>query len=89
MVRDRLLLHWRDKTSTSPSGRHLGLYRALVMAHCNSSGEFCDSDPNDESDLTTKEMAEQILELIHGFASAAARQGFYLRRWISVVNVMI
>jgi hypothetical protein len=34
-------------------------------------------------------MAEQILELIHDLASAAARQGFYLRRWINVVNVII
>jgi hypothetical protein len=83
------LLHWKEKTSTSPSGRHLGLYRALVTAHWNSSGEFWDFDPNSESELTTQEMAEQILELIHGLASAAASQGFYSRRWINVVNVMI
>jgi hypothetical protein len=28
------LLHWKEKASTSPSGRHLRLYRALVIAHC-------------------------------------------------------
>jgi hypothetical protein len=72
------LLHWREQMSTSPSGRHLGLYRALATAHCNSSGECCDFD-DDDSNLTTKDMAEeQILELIHGLASAAARRGFYL-----------
>jgi hypothetical protein len=34
-------------------------------------------------------MAEQILGLIHGLAASAARHGFYLRRWVNVVNVMI
>jgi hypothetical protein len=34
------LLHWNEKTSTSPSGRNLGLYGALVTAYCDSSGEF-------------------------------------------------
>jgi hypothetical protein len=26
------LLHWRENTATSPSGRHLGIYRSLVTA---------------------------------------------------------
>jgi hypothetical protein len=34
------LLCSNEKTLTSPSGRHLGLYEALVTAYCNSSGEF-------------------------------------------------
>jgi hypothetical protein len=34
-------------------------------------------------------MAEAILETIHGLAAMAARQGFYIRRWTKVVNVMI
>jgi hypothetical protein len=32
-------LHWNEQTSTSPSGRHLGLYGALVTAYCNSNGD--------------------------------------------------
>jgi hypothetical protein len=52
------LLHWREKTLTSPSGRHLQLYGGLVTAHCNSSGEF--SEYSDEFDVTIKDMAEQI-----------------------------
>jgi hypothetical protein len=81
------LLHWREKTSTSPSGRHLGLIGALVTAHCNSSGEF--SDYSDECDATTQDMAGQILTMIHGLAATVAKHGFYLHRWIRVVNVMI
>jgi hypothetical protein len=80
-------LHWSEQTSTSPSGCHLGLYGALVTAYCNSSGEFSDSLP--DSYTTTQEEAEQILLLIHGIAASAARYGFYLRRWVQVVNVMI
>jgi hypothetical protein len=34
-------------------------------------------------------MAEQILLMIHGLASTAAKYGFYLHRWINVVNIMI
>jgi hypothetical protein len=80
-------LHWNEQTSTSPSDRHLGLYGALVTVYCNSSGEF--SDQSEHYKATTKEMAEQILQMIHGLASSAARLGFYLYRWIHVVNVMI
>jgi hypothetical protein len=84
------LLHWRESTSTSPSGRHLGLYKVLATAHCNSSGEFSAStDPEDPEDPTTQEKATQILHLIHGLATQAALNGFYLRRWTQVVNVMI
>jgi hypothetical protein len=57
------LLHWRERTSTSPSGRHLGLYKALATAYCNSSAEFsvlCDDD--DPSSMgTVQEQAESIL----------------------------
>jgi hypothetical protein len=71
-------LHWNEQTSTSPSGRHLGLYGALVTAYCNSSGEF--TDQSDTYEATTQEMAAQILRMIHGLASSAARHGFYLYR---------
>jgi hypothetical protein len=79
-------LHWNEQTSTSPSGRHLGLYGALVTAYCNSSGEF--SEPSEDYE-TPQEMAENIMRMIHGLASYAPRLGFYLYRWIHVVNVMI
>jgi hypothetical protein len=84
------LLHWRESTSTSPSSRHLGLYKALAIAFCNSSDDFSDSsDAEDPEDPSTQEKAAQILHLIHGLATTAATRGFYLRRWIQVINVMI
>jgi hypothetical protein len=81
------LLHWNEKTLTSPSGRHLGLYGALVTAYCNSSGEFSKMRPGDDN--TPQEMAEQELMMIHGLAASTAKYGFFLHQWIQVVNVMI
>jgi hypothetical protein len=34
-------------------------------------------------------MVEQILTMIHGLATLAARLGFLLHQWIQVVNIMI
>jgi hypothetical protein len=79
-------LHWREKTSTSPSGRHLGLYGALVTASCNAGGEF--STYHKSEDHTTQEMSKQILMMIHRLAASAARLGFFLHRWIQVINIM-
>jgi hypothetical protein len=81
------LLHWNEATSTSPSGHHLVLYGALLTAYCNSSGEFSKQEPDDDS--TPQEMAGQVLMMIHGLAAATAKHGFFLHRWIQVVNTMI
>jgi hypothetical protein len=81
------LLHWKESTSTSPSRRHLGLYKALRTAYIDASKEFNDPDPDNPYVLTTK--AEAILRLIHGLASLATLHGFFLQRWIQVINVVI
>jgi hypothetical protein len=81
------ILHWKESTSTSPSGRHLGIYRSLVTAYCDSGGEFR-QERNDDG-VSVQEQAEAILQLIHGLASSAATYGFFLDRWRTVVNVMI
>ena len=74
------LLHWRESTSTSPSGRHLGVYKALVTAHINSSGEFDGPPPplgsrlltpTHDSEPTTQEKATQILQSVHSLAALA------------------
>jgi hypothetical protein len=78
-------LHWNEKTSTSPSGRHLGLYKSLVTAHCDSGSKFRDTDDG----LSIQEKSTAILQLIHGLATCVAERGLYLEWWIVVVNVMI
>ena len=44
------LTKWKEETSTSPSGRHLGVYKALITTHKNKSREF-DKDKNLKSAL--------------------------------------
>ena len=34
------LQNWKEQTNTSPSGRHLGVYKALLVAYINFSKEF-------------------------------------------------
>eukprot|EP00980_Cylindrotheca_fusiformis_P029612 scaffold23609_cov122-Cylindrotheca_fusiformis.AAC.1 len=94
---------WRESTATSPSGRHLGLYKALLMAYYNKSGEFGpneteDSESSDDSTAvpwrsnqppSTQELAKDILEIIYELATLATAKGFSLHRWTKVVNVMI
>jgi hypothetical protein len=81
------LLHWKESTSTSPSGRHLGIYKSLLTAYIDSGGEF--GLDIDEDGVSIRDKAESILRVIHGLASAACNHGFYLHRWRYVVNVMI
>jgi hypothetical protein len=82
-------LHWKESTSTSPSRRHLGLYKALVMAHINASKEFDRKDPDNKYDPTAKDKAEEIIRLIHGLASIATAQGLFICCWVHVINGMI
>jgi hypothetical protein len=79
-------LHWNEQTSTSPSGRHLGLYKSLVTAHCDSGQEFQDCD---NAGPSIKHKATAVLAAIHQIAAGTAQCGLYLTRWIFVVNAMI
>jgi hypothetical protein len=55
------LLHWQESASTSPSSWHVGLYKALATAFCNSSDAFSDSsNAEDPKDQSTQEKAAQI-----------------------------
>jgi hypothetical protein len=78
--------HWNEQTSTSPSGRHLGLYKSLVTAHFDSGREFQDCDDDGPS---IKHKATAVLHAIHQIAAGTAQRGLYLTRWIFVVNAMI
>jgi hypothetical protein len=81
------LLHWKESTSTSPSGRHLGIYKSLVTAYIDSGGEF--GIIIDDDGVSIRDKAEEILRVIHGLAAEACKHGFYLNRWRYVINVMI
>ena len=56
-------LHWRETTSTSPSGRHLVIYCSLVTTHCDSRGEF--EKEKDKGNILIQDKATSILKIIH------------------------
>ena len=70
---------WKESTSTSPSGRHLGHYRSLL--------------PKDlPDDPRSSDMAKHraiLLTLHHSMINLALQQGQSYDRWQKVVNVMI
>jgi hypothetical protein len=82
-------LHWDEKTATSPSGRHLGLYKSLVTAHIDSGNEFGHQTGNAADTPTVQEHATDVLHAIYAAAVSVAQRGLYLDRWIHVVNAMI
>jgi hypothetical protein len=59
------------------------------MAHIDASNEFSKRPPDHPTAPTVKDKAEQILRLIHGIGTLTTAHGFFLRRWIQVINVMI
>jgi hypothetical protein len=72
--------------STSPSGRHLGLYKSLVTAHCDSGKEF-QAVPDDAPSIQAQ--ATAVLDVIHRISTGVAARGLYLQCWVYVINAMI
>jgi len=73
---------WRESTTTSPSGRHLGRYKALF-----SKGVYDSLTPDELSAFTDKQAA--IAKLLLKVINFCIRTGYVLKRWQVVVNTMI
>ena len=82
----RGILKWRESTTTSPSGRHLGIYRAVAIASDDKAKEFQDQDKNK---ITTQQKATEILDLMYMLGFLAISLGCFLKRWTDVLNIMI
>ena len=73
------LLHWQESTSTSPSGCHLGVYKALVTAYLNNSDEFSLPDMAQETnndllpDITNPGVATGTIQPIWSTQEKAER----------------
>jgi hypothetical protein len=72
---------WRESTSTSPSGRHLGHYKALVAC--------IDRSLDDGKRKQYKTYQEAISECYIGLINYAIKHRYSLERWKTVVNMMI
>jgi hypothetical protein len=77
---------WNESTSTSPSGRHLGHFKALLIP--NPFPASVSNQPNPEHDLFEAKRG-RIWELHHLMLNYALTHGFPYTRWQTVVNCMI
>lgn len=73
------LKKWAEKTSTSPSRRHLGHYKVLIHTPVI----FADTNATDQS------INDQILQIYHNITMTALRSGATLQRWCKVKTAMI
>jgi len=74
---------WRETTCTSPSGRHLGRYRALFARG------IYDAHAQEEEYELFKSKQRAIVDVILSIINYAIRQGYVLERWKTIVNTMI
>jgi ribonuclease HI len=68
---------WNERTTTSPSNRHLGLYKLLLRL------PILDKDDN-ETNLSLK-----IMHLHYKISMSCAKMGRPLNRWCNVSTIMI
>ena len=74
--------NWKETTSTSPSGRHLGHYKAtLAYPHLE--------ETEDENGNAIIPPSIRIMGAVTKLADMAIRHGLVLDRWCNVTNVMI
>jgi exonuclease III len=72
---------WPERTSTSPSGRHLSHYHALVKPD----GLTADDEEFDEIDSARR----AVWSAHHSLLQYSIRHGYCYNRWTQVVNAMI
>jgi hypothetical protein len=72
----RFFQKWTESTSTSPSGKHLGHYKALLSLGL-------------EQDPPIKPLADAIIDLQLKLSNVALTHGHVYERWKQIVSVMI
>jgi hypothetical protein len=76
--------HWRESTSTSPSGLHLGHYKSMVARH-----EFSDLPDRDPRKATFESQRKDIIQLHLQMINYALTRGYSYTRWQQVANAML
>jgi len=72
---------WNERTSTSPSGIHLGHYKALVSRN--------DADHSTEEGAQVESKRMELIRAHTSMLNYAIRHTYSYSRWQNVVNVMI
>jgi hypothetical protein len=77
---------WRESTSTSPSGQHLGHFKSLVARH-----EFSDvTEDDDPADIEKREelnlIQHKLLHIRLQIINYALKTGYSHKRWQTIAN---
>lgn len=85
---------WDERTTTSPSGRHLGIYKALANAHkytFRTTYEDIQAQlpQSNGSEQIVVLLATQILQIINKIINIATRRSVVLERWTFVHNFFL
>ncbi|KAI2505037.1 hypothetical protein MHU86_9393 [Fragilaria crotonensis] len=82
---------WTESTTTSPSGLHLGHFKALIARHSYTTDAFDDElteefkQQRDELDLKQKELFALHLHMLN----YALQRGYSYRRWQTIANTIL
>jgi exonuclease III len=86
---------WRETTSTSPSGLHLGHWKALIARHAYSDEEdpAPSANPEDPPPVSNRDewnhMQNELFDLHLNMINYALERGYSYQRWQKIVNTMI
>lgn len=78
------LKSWSESTSTSPSGLHLGHYKALIARH-----EYSDLHPDEPLRVQWDQMQADLRDVHLTLLNSALQRGYSFMRWQQVSNAML
>ena len=78
--------HWKLRTSTSPSGMHLGLWKSAIgVVFPDKKDEISEDDPGPQKPTNN----EEILGWVADYLELVRTTGVIPRRWQQTVNLML
>jgi hypothetical protein len=81
---------WRETTTTSPSGKHLGIYKSLIQYHRHIERQSTKQTPRERTSLDNGlNIALTALHIQHKIINLAIRHTHTLHRWTTVHNFFI
>ena len=85
---------WKEETTTSPSGRHLGIYKAMANAHkydikTSSESVLNAQGTSTETEVPKEKLVTKLLRIINMILNIAVKHSVVLSRWTIVHNFFL